>query len=275
MPGWQDAGHRCHEQRAGHTATLLNDGRALVAGGFEGINALLSTAELFDPATGKFTLASGPMNASRAHHAAALLSSGKVLLAGGSIDPLRGDIFDPMSGARALLFDANAASFSATGFMSSSRAHHTATLLSGGKVLVAGGANIVTAEGGCSPPHTQSTSLAGAELFDPTNAIFAVTSSMTTARSAHTAALLANGDVLVIGGVDTKNNPLASAECIDSADWIPSRRSAGDCHQTAGRRYEPARIGKGVERICGSATEKQRASATFHGKRAWYWGSDL
>ena len=247
--------------RTGHTATLLNDGRVLVAGGFESTNALLSTAELFDPATGKFTLANGPMNASRAHHTATLLNSGKALLAGGSIDPFRGDIFDPvantftstgggepattfltatllpdgqvllaggeetisfitcppphpkgpMSVARALLSDASSASFSATGFMSSSRARHSATLLPGGKVLVVGGANILTVEHGC-VPSTQSISLASAELFDPTNGTFALTSSMTTARSGHTATLLANGDVLVIGGVDANNNPLASAE---------------------------------------------------------------
>jgi hypothetical protein len=247
--------------RTGHTATLLNDGRVLVAGGFESTNALLSTAELFDPATGKFTLANGPMNASRAHHTATLLSSGKVLLAGGSIDPFRGDIFDPASNnfsstgtgepatsflaatllpdgqvllaggeeesvflycppqlrrspvslARALLFDINTSSFSATGDMFSSRARHSATLLPGGKVLVAGGANILTVEHFCAF-RTQSISLASAELFDPTNGTFALTGSMTTARSGHTATLLTNGDVLVVGGVDANNNPLALAE---------------------------------------------------------------
>jgi hypothetical protein len=247
--------------RTGHTATLLNDGRVLVAGGFESTNALLSTAELFDPATGKFTLANGPMNASRGHHTATLLSSGKVLLAGGSIDPFRGDIFDPASNnfsstgtgepatsflvatllpdgqvllaggeeefvflycppplrrspvsvARALLFDTNTASFTATGDMFSSRARHSATLLPGGKVLVAGGANIFTVKHVCTS-RTQSISLASAELFDPTNGTFALTGSMTTARSGHTATLLTNGDVLVVGGVDANNNPLALAE---------------------------------------------------------------
>jgi hypothetical protein len=116
-----------------------------------------------------------------------------------------------LSVARALLFDAGTASFSATGDMSSCCEHHTATLLPGGKVPVAGGANILTLEHAC-VPRTESMSLASTELFDPTNGAFALTSSMRTDRSGHTATLLANGDVLVIGGVDANNNPLASAE---------------------------------------------------------------
>jgi len=250
--------------RTGHTATLLNDGRVLVAGGLDSPNnslkSPLSTAELFDPTTEQFTLAT--MAGSHAYHAAALLSSGKVLLTGGSSGPnlVYTEIFDPavntfasinagtnfsfltatllvdgrvlLAGGEvpvrfvdcnseekvevestvfALLFDGSAASFSSTGHMSSSRALHTATLLPGGKVLMAGGLNISAVESGCVLSRN-SVSLASAELFDPTQGTFALTTSMTTPRSRHTTTLLPNGGVLVIGGLDANNNPLASAE---------------------------------------------------------------
>ena len=119
--------------------------------------------------------------------------------------------FEVESMVGALLFDSSAASFSSTGAMSSSRARHTATLLPGGKVLVAGGVNISAVQSGCNL-STSSVPLASAELFDPIQGTFALTTSMTNVRSRHTATLLPNGDVLVIGGFDANNNPLASAE---------------------------------------------------------------
>jgi Galactose oxidase, central domain len=238
--------------RTGHTATLLNDGRVLVAGGFDSSNASLSTAELFDPTTGEFTLANGPMTAGRADHTATLLSSGKVLVVGGSPNTALGEIFDPASNtftstttkgtevifltatllvngrvlvagglvnfvninhcfslypplsvASASIFDNGSASFLATGDMSSPRAEHTATVLGDGKVLVAGGSDFRARFSSCAPGGGQTIPvLASAELYDPVHGAFALTSSMITARSRHTATLLANGDVVVIGGID-------------------------------------------------------------------------
>ena len=89
--------------------------------------------------------------------------------------------------------------------MSTAHAFHSATLLQNGTVLVAGGIEIW---GGPLP------TVAAAELYDPPTRRFTPTGSMTTPRSAHTATLLGNGNVLVTGGTGQGNpgNSLSTAE---------------------------------------------------------------
>jgi hypothetical protein len=124
------------EARANHTATLLSDGRVLVAGGGgSGLSALLATAELYDPASGSWT-ATGSMNGVRILHTATLLADGRVLVAGGA-DGIGETSVDAL--ATAELYDPDSGSWTATGTMIEARAHHTATLLPDGKVLLAGG----------------------------------------------------------------------------------------------------------------------------------------
>lgn len=93
--------------------------------------------------------------------------------------------------------------FKTTGNMASPRVAHTATLLSSGKVLVAGGTD------------ANGTPLATAEIYDPSNGTFTLTGSMTTARHHFAATLLPNGKVLVTGGLDTNGNALVTAELYD------------------------------------------------------------
>jgi galactose oxidase-like protein len=97
--------------------------------------------------------------------------------------------------------------FTPTGNMTTARAHHTATLLPNGKVLIAGGDGD---EGNLQP-------LDSAELYDPSTGMFTPTGSMTTVRTWHTAALLANGKVLIAGGSNRGDmfQPLANAELYD------------------------------------------------------------
>jgi hypothetical protein len=200
--------------RINHTATLLTSGEVLIAGGTDSSGTALG--ELFDPATNTFVpTATGGTQA--LHLAAVLLQDGKVLLAGGEVTEdvsggsTRCCIFGPVSVTNAGLFDDASSSFFAAGGMSASRSSHTATLLSTGEALIAGGATIATKAVGSSAVTTVQP-LASAELFNPASGTFGPTGSMTTPRAMHTATLLGNGEVLVVGGVGTKRNALATAE---------------------------------------------------------------
>jgi len=181
--------------RAEHTATLLNNGKVLVAGGIDPTGVILASSELYDPVSKSFST-SGSMGAGRRDFTATLLPSGKVLVTGGlaSAGPLTSaEIYDPIAGTFA----------ATTGPMTIARASHTATLLNTGKVLIAGGASI-----GGFGTFT-------AELFDPATGTFTETGSMLVARSLHTATLLGDGRVLIAGGSVPGGQILAECELYD------------------------------------------------------------
>lgn len=180
--------------RQWHTATLLANGKVLVAGGLDTGGGPTATAELYDPTSGTFAPTTGDMTTPRSSHEATLLSNGNVLVTGGGSDTA--ELFDPASGT----FTAT------TGKMSSVRISHTSTLLTGGKVLVTGGF-----DGTIAP-------IATAELFDPISGTFTpTTGNMTTARAYHTATVLTSGKVLLTGGLDVTNTPVSTAELFDPA----------------------------------------------------------
>lgn len=66
-----------------HTATLLENGSVLVAGGFVNLVQISATTELYDPASGTWTTTNRLLRR-RAEHTATLLQNGTVLIAGGS-----------------------------------------------------------------------------------------------------------------------------------------------------------------------------------------------
>ena len=129
-PSWVPTGS-LFTARSRHTATLLPNGKVLVAGGNNG--PALSSAELYDPATGTWT-ATGSLGTARERPTATLLPNGKVLVAGGASNQSNflnsAELYDPATGT-----------WAATGSLGTARAYHTATLLPNGKVLVAGGSN--------------------------------------------------------------------------------------------------------------------------------------
>jgi hypothetical protein len=184
-------------ERAAHTATLLPDGKVLIAGGFreEGTSEIaIASAEIFDPVTNTFTVTSD-MNEPRNGHTATLLPNGKVLLAGGWNQQGRT--------ATAELYDPRTGSFEYTGSLMAPRQGLTATLLENGQVLIAGG------------DSARNTPQLPAEIYDPATETFAPIGNLREGRFGHTATLLTDGKVLLVGGTSGNDHILASAEIYD------------------------------------------------------------
>jgi hypothetical protein len=199
-----------------HTATLLPNGKVLVVGGTTDFINDLTSAELYDPATGIWT-PTGSLNVRRRAHTATLLPGGKVLVAGGLQDGQSGSNYHAISSAE--LYDPATGTWTMTGFLAKVRGDHTATLLSNGKVLVAGGRPSFSGAG--NPPITS------AELYDAANGTWTTTGSLNTGRWDHTATLLPDGRVLAVAGLGD-GVVLKDAEVYDPAAgiWIPTSELA-------------------------------------------------
>jgi hypothetical protein len=186
--------------RAGADAVPLRGGTVLIIGGYNG--NYLDTAETYDPAEDAFTSTATNMTAQRYHPVATLLSNGDVLVTGGYNGSFlnSADVYYPTF--RTFISSAST--------MADTREGHTGTLLQDGKVLLAGGCTAAqSGEAFCTKW------LASSDIYDPGNDKFTATGSLSAARSNHTATLLLNGKVLIVGGINQDASPMNSAEIYD------------------------------------------------------------
>ncbi len=192
--------------RRNHTATLLDDGSVLVAGGYNG--NYVNAPELYQPRTGSFK-STGAMSTARRYPSATLLPNGEVLMVGGYQNGTAptGTLSSSES------YGPRQKQFSGSGSMHSARGRHTATYLGHGKVLIAGGYDLQVPS-------------SSAEIYNASQGQFEPTGSMHDKRWRHTETLLANGHVLIAGGADASGS-IASAEI-----YIPFARSSSPLRLT-------------------------------------------
>ncbi|MCZ7585773.1 MAG: hypothetical protein M5R36_21950 [Deltaproteobacteria bacterium] len=199
--------NKMRKRRFGHTATLLDDGRVLLVGGYEeGLLETLDSAEIFDPADETFTRVGSEMNFGRALHTATLLADGRVLVVGGTDGSNAFDtaeIFDPETNSYSLVEDA----------MGIGRFAHTATRIPDGRICVAGGL-----DGERTVPS--------ATFFDPESGDFGrfdptpedEEEPMALGRMSHTATALPDGRIVFAGGfsgTQEGGEPTTSIEIFD------------------------------------------------------------
>jgi len=173
-----------------HSVAILQDGRVLLTGGMKAGAIAQTSAEIYNPETNTFTLTTGSMSIKRISHVATALQDGRVLITGGrtatsvaagGVVLKSAEIYDPVTDT-----------FTPTGDMNVARRSHTATLLSDGRVLIAGGGSGVST--GTTMP------IASCEIYDPQTGTFTLIGNMNFARQFHRAIVLKDGRVLLANG---------------------------------------------------------------------------
>ncbi len=205
--------------RSGQAAFLLPDGRVLFYGGTPAVGDP-TTGELYDPARGSRGV-TRPRPDAQGQGAPVLLADGKLLLTGGELNL---DI-DPNSArtlATAQTYDPDMDAYTPVAALNIARVNHTATVLPDGAVLVVGGST-----GGGVGPGLGTNAVAQAERYIPLTNGWSPAGALATARSLHTATLLQDGRVLVVGGAPTPGRSRRRRRCGGGDERLVARRAAG------------------------------------------------
>jgi N-acetylneuraminic acid mutarotase len=192
-------------------AVTLGDGRVLVAGGLT-YNGTTSATALYDPAAGAWTVGP-PMSVARLLPDATPLADGRILVSGGFTNDER-----QTSVAAAELFDPSTNSWSAAGVSSIGHTLGISKRLHDGRVLVAGGADA----------NFNPTWLASVDIYDPATNSWQAAHPMSIARLYVAGGLLADGTVMIAGGLGADSGILQTAELYDPQHdiWITQSLSA-------------------------------------------------
>ncbi len=232
MNNWRP-GTKMIDARMNHTATLLPDGRVLVVGGKAatprrggGASNALTSAEIYDPGDGSWTK-TGDLAVARWDHTATLLDGPacgrpgapswchRVLVVGGDYVELgryplsSAELWDPLTGT-----------WSPAGELAFARANHTATSLPDGRVMIVGGLGGAATKEPAPTSGSQDQVLSSVEIYDPMTNSWSKGPEIGVPRYAHTATVLRNGFVLVVGGIDAAGY-LSAAELFDpvTSQW--------------------------------------------------------
>jgi hypothetical protein len=199
--------------RMGHTATLLNNGKVLVAGGHNGA-AYVNSTEIYDPTGGGSWVAGPNMSNARMLHTAVLLPSGKVLLIGGftanTTPSLTCDLYDPVANT-----------ITPAGALLKARGGHSSILLPSNKVLAIGGRAYNSLN-----TVTVTTQVLSCELYDPVGDAWALDSPLDFSTWLQQPVLVGNQVFIIANGVNS-NNVVAVGQdgfnlrCYDSGRWRP------------------------------------------------------
>ncbi len=204
-------------ERAFHTATLLQDGRVLVVGGVDAVLGVTTTADIYDPVTDQFT-PTGALARARMGHTATLLDDGRVWIAGGT-NALLPDYLAFLFGntASTEIWDPSTGLFTLGSVIDSgTKAFHTATRLNDGKILFVGGYSWFNNFGYDIAEITSRSSLwdplAGSWVFNPFR--------LGQARAGHSDVLLDDGSVLLAGGARQPVETSPTSNSVDRYDAV-------------------------------------------------------
>jgi len=187
------------QKRSTHTATLLQDGRVLVTGGYPvyGPGVASATAEVWDPTTNAFTAVSAP-GMGRTLHTATLLNNGKVMVVGGGAKFDLGDVFGSLAAAvpTTEIYDPVTDTWTSGPSLPKPLFAHQTSLLGDGKLLISSGVEVASLFGAPIPGITTA-----CHRFDPSSpGTFLPTASVPAGRAYHGQLTLPTGGAMMIGG---------------------------------------------------------------------------